>query len=576
MLRLDRISKIYPNGEPLREVTWEVKPGQRVGLVGANGTGKTTQFKIITGEVEPTSGEVFKPNGCKIAYLTQEFDIDQSASVRDELLGAFKEAHDIKAALHHVEKQLETAEPADLDRLLKKLHKLQVDFEHVDGYGLERRVDKILPDIGFSLEDADRLVSTFSGGWQMRIGFGKVMLREPDVLLLDEPTNHIDLETIEWLEQYLLKQSIPMVVVSHDRRFLDRICTKIVEIERGVATTYDGNYSNYVTVKEELRAAQQAAYERQQEELERQQVFIERFRASATRSTQAKSREKQLEKVDLVEAPESGPRTLEFKFPVGKRSGKVVAEIKDLTHAYDDNILFLGANLTILRGDRIALLGPNGSGKSTLLRLIMGMEKPVDGTVQLGEHNVIPAYFEQNQAEALDLEKTVLATIADQVTDWKDSEIRGLLGRFLFSGDTVFKRVRELSGGEKARLALAKLLTGSANLLILDEPTNHLDIPAKETIEAAIRGFDGTVIVVSHDRYFISQIANKIVEIRDGRFRVFDGDYDYYQEKLAWERERAQAEKLAREQEQKLAEKRAKQKEKEKAKMEAKKNRDSG
>lgn len=571
MFRLDRISKIYPNGEPLIDVSWEVKPGERIGLIGANGTGKTTQFKIIMGQAEPSSGEVFKPQGARIAYLSQEFEIDPSNTLHDELLATFTEAHKIKAALHAVQHELETAQQAELDRLLKKMDRLQHEFEHADGYGLERKVDKILPEIGFSADDGDRLVSTFSGGWQMRIGFGKVMLRDPDLLLLDEPTNHIDLETIEWFEQYLLKQQIPMVIVSHDRHFLDKLCTKIVEMERGIATTYNGNYSAYVAQKEENRAAQQAAYERQKEELERQQVFIDRFRASATRSTQAKSREKQLDKWEKIEAPESGPRVLNFHFPPPPRSGKVVAEVKGLMHAYDDNILFMDSNLTILRGDKIALLGANGSGKSTLLRLLTGREEPLDGSVNLGEHNVVPAYFEQNQAEALDMDKTVLATISDVVSNWKDSEIRGLLGRFLFSGDTVFKRVRELSGGEKARLALAKMLTGSANFLILDEPTNHLDIPAKETLEKAIREFDGSVILVSHDRYFISQVANKIVSIKDGALRTFAGDYAYYERKLKEEADRARQLKELKEREERLSLKRAKQKEKEKARAEAKK-----
>lgn len=571
MLRLDRITKIYPNGEALKDATWEVKPGERVGLVGANGAGKTTQFKIITGEIEPTSGDVYKPNGAKIAYLTQEFEIDQTNTVKEELLTAFKEAYQIQKNLHHVQHLLQDAEGDELDRLLHKMDRFQREFELVDGYGLERRVEKILPQIGFTAADGDRLVSEFSGGWQMRIGFGKVMLREPDILLLDEPTNHIDIETIEWLETYLVSQTVPMVIVSHDRRFLDKLCTKIVEIERGESTTYLGNYTAYITAKEEVKNAQQAAFERQQEELERQQAFVDRFRASATRSTQAKSREKQIEKWELIDAPETGPRTLEFKFPPAPRSGKVVAEIKGLTHAYDDNVLFLDANLTITRGDRIALLGPNGCGKSTLLRLLNGREKPTEGTVTFGEHNVFPAYFEQNQAEALDVNKTLLETIAEMVHNWKDSEIRGLLGKFLFTGDTVFKRVRDLSGGEKARLALAKMMTGTANFLILDEPTNHLDIPAKETLEAALRSFEGCVVVVSHDRYFISQVANKIIEVRDGCLREYVGDYEYYQQKVAEEKERILNEKLAKEREAELAAKRAKQREKDKARKEARK-----
>lgn len=572
MLRLDKITKIYPNGEALRDVTWEVKPGERIGLVGANGSGKTTQFKIITGEIEATSGDVFKPHGSRIAYLTQEFDIQQDATVRDELLAAFKEAHDIKVALHHVQKQLETATPENIDSLLHKLDRLQRQFENADGYGLERRVDIILPEIGFSTEDGDRLVSTFSGGWQMRIGFGKVMLREPDVLLLDEPTNHIDLETIEWLESYLMKQTIPMVIVSHDRRFLDKLCTKIVEIERGESSNYLGNYSAYIEQKEQTRTAQLSAYERQQEELQKQQAFIDRFRASATRSTQAKSREKQLEKWELIDEPEGGLKTLKFWFPEGVASGKLVVEIKNMAHGYDDNILFLDANLTIQRGDRIAFVGPNGSGKSTLLRLITGQEAPMDGVCQLGQHNIVPAYFEQNQAEALELDISVLDTIADCVHNWKDAEIRGLLGRFLFSGDTVFKKVRDLSGGEKARLALAKMLTTSANFLILDEPTNHLDIPAKETLEEALKEYEGTVIIVSHDRYFISQVATKIVELRDSTLVEYHGDYKYYEQKKEEEKQRALDAKVAKQREEEQAAKRAKQRDKEKLKKEKQRN----
>ncbi|MGC8713740.1 MAG: ABC-F family ATP-binding cassette domain-containing protein, partial [Leptodesmis sp.] len=319
------------------------------------------------------------------------------------------------------------------------------------------------------------------------------------------------------------------------------------------------------------RSAQQAAYEHQQKEIEKQQAFVDRFRASATRSTQAKSREKQLEKIELVEAPDAGLRRLKFRFPPAPRSGREVVIIKDLTHAYDDKILFLGAELLIERGDRIAILGPNGAGKSTLLHLMMGMEQPTDGTVEFGQHNVIPGYFEQNQAEALDLQKTVMETIHDEVPDWTNEEVRTLLGRFLFSGETVFKKVEALSGGEKARLALAKMLLRPANLLILDEPTNHLDIPAKEMLEDALRNYDGTAIVISHDRYFISQVANKIVEIRDGELRLYRGDYHYYLEKVAAEKQQAELMALEAEKAAKAAAKRAKQKEKEKAKKDKQK-----
>ncbi|MCP2728758.1 ABC-F family ATP-binding cassette domain-containing protein [Limnofasciculus baicalensis] len=547
MLRLEHISKIYPTGEVLKDVNWEVKPQDRIGLVGVNGAGKSTQLKIIAGEMEPTSGEIIRPASLHIAYLTQEFEVDPTRTVREEFWTVFQEANQVQHSMGQIHHQMQTANPEELDRLIDKLDRLQRHFEALDGYGLDAQIEKILPEMGFVDEDGDRLVSAFSGGWQMRMSLGKILLQKPDILLLDEPTNHLDLETIEWLEVYLKGLKTPMVIVSHDREFLDRLCTQIVETERGVSSTYLGNYSAYLQQKAEMAEAQMSAYERQQKELEKQQAFVDRFRASATRSTQAKSREKQLDKIERIEAPTGGLRTLHFRFPPAPRSGREVVEIKELVHTYEDKILFLGTDLEIERGDRIAFLGPNGAGKSTLLRMIMGMEKPTGGTVALGDHNVIPGYFEQNQAEALDLNRTVMETIHDEMPDWKNEEVRTLLGRFLFSGETVFKKVASLSGGEKARLALAKMLLRPANLLILDEPTNHLDIPAKEMMEEAIQNYDGTVIIVSHDRYFISQVATKIVEIREGEFRTYLGDYHYYLDKIAEEKEQAKLAAIAAE-----------------------------
>ncbi len=571
MLRLEHINKTYPTGEVLKDINWEVKPGDRIGLVGVNGAGKSTQLKIITGEIEPTAGNIIRPANLHIGYLSQEFDVDPSRTVREELWQVFTAANQAQHQLTELQHQMEQASPEALEDLIHQLDRAQRHFEAVDGYGLEARIEKILREMGFEAEDGDRLVSAFSGGWQMRISLGKILLQEPDILLLDEPINHLDLETIEWLETYLKNLTTPMVIVAHDREFLDRLCTQIVETERGVSTTYLGNYTAYLQQKAEQKEAQLSAFERQQKELEKQQVFIDRFRASATRSTQAKSREKQLDKVERIEAPISDLKTLHFRFPPAPRSGRVVVKIDDLVHTYDDKILFLGANLLVERGDRIAFLGPNGSGKSTILRLIMGMEAPSEGKVQLGEHNVIPSYFEQNQAEALDLEKTVLDTIHDEVPDWKNEEVRTLLGRFLFSEDTVFKQVKALSGGEKARLALAKMLLRPANLLLLDEPTNHLDIPAKEVLEEALQHYDGTVILVSHDRYFISQVATKIVEIREGEFQVYLGDYHYYLEKVAEEKEKVRLAAIEAEKAAKAEAKRAKQKEKEKARKAARK-----
>ena len=571
MLRLERVSKIYPTGEVLRDVTWEVKAGDRIGLVGVNGAGKSTQMRIIAGMEEPSSGQVVKQGDPRIVYLQQEFDVDLTRSVRQELFQAFGEAAAVLNRQREVEEEMGSEKAAEdpdhLDELIHELGTLQSRFESLHGYELDARIDKLLPTIGFTPEGAEQLVGDYSGGWQMRIALGKVLLQEPDLLLLDEPTNHLDVETIQWLEDYLISQTCPLVVISHDRAFLDRVCNQIVETERGVSRCYLGNYSQHLEQKALEREAGQAAFERQQKELATQQAYIDRFRASATRSTQAKSREKLLEKVERIDAPVesvSGPR---FQFPPAPRSGRLIAEIKDLSHSYGEQILFLGTNLEVERGDRIAFVGPNGAGKSTLLRLVMGIETPDEGSASLGEHNVIAGYFEQNQAEALDLSKTVIDTLFEAVPDWTQTQVRSLLGSFCFSNDAVFKEVGKLSGGEKARLALALMLLMPCNLVVLDEPTNHLDIPAKQMLEDALIEYDGAVLVVSHDRYFISRVANKIVEIRDGELVLYRGDYAYYQQKKAEEAEALAAARQAAEQEAKRKANRDKQK----AKTEARK-----
>jgi ATP-binding cassette subfamily F protein 3 len=544
VLRLERIGKIYPTGEVLKDVSWEVKAGDRIGLVGVNGAGKSTQMRIIAGLEEPSSGQVIRKGDPRIAYLQQEFDVDPLRSVRQELFQAFGEAAEVLNRMRLVENEMATEQAADdaelLNRLIEELGRLQSRFEALHGYELEARIDKLLPTIGFTVEVAERPVGDFSGGWQMRIALGKILLQDPDLLLLDEPTNHLDVETIQWLESYLLEQTVPLVVISHDRTFLDRVCNQIVATERGISRTYLGNYSQHLEQKELEREATQAAYERQQKELGTQQAFIDRFRASATRSTQAKSREKLLDKVERIEAPLEGTEGPRFQFPPAPRSGRLVASLKDLSHSYDDRLLFLGANLEVERGDRIALVGPNGAGKSTLLRFVLGLEQPEEGEGGIGEHNVIPAYFEQNQAEALDLNRTVIDTLFSAVPDWTQTQVRSLLGRFGISNDSVFKNVGQLSGGEKARLALALMLVTPCNLLVLDEPTNHLDIPAKEMLEDAVRAYEGAALVVSHDRYFISRVANRIVELRDGELVLYRGDYAYYLQKKEEERQEAE------------------------------------
>jgi len=550
VLRLERICKIYPTGEVLKDVSWEIKNGERIGLVGVNGAGKSTQLKIIAGLEEPTDGALITEGHPSIAYLKQEFDVDVSRTVREELFEAFQEASDLlhsqKIIQENMESELAAKDFDYLDSLIKQLSVVQGKFESINGYDLESKVEKLLPTIGFNQKQADRLVGDFSGGWQMRIALGKILLQSPDLLLLDEPTNHLDLDTIEWLENYLRNQKFAMVIVSHDRSFLDKVCTKIVNTERGQSKSYHGNYSSYIQQRDFELEATIAAYEKQQKDIQVQKSYIERFRASATRSTQAKSREKLLDKVEKIEAPEKSVKGPIFKFMDAPRSGKEVLIIKDLTHSYADNILFLEAYLEVEPGEKIAFLGINGSGKSTLLRLIMGIEEPDDGSVELGKYNVIPSYFEQNQAEALELEKTVIQTISQSVPNWTQTEIRSLLGGFGLTNDSVFKEVNQISGGEKARLALALMIIKPSNLLILDEPTNHLDIPSKQMLENALSNYRGTALIVSHDRYFISKVANIIVEIRDGQLIKYKGDYKYYQEKKIEEQKEKEKElKLA-------------------------------
>jgi len=572
VLRLERIGKIYPTGEVLRDVSWEVKAGDRIGLVGVNGAGKSTQLRIIAGLEEASSGQVVKQGAPRIVYLQQEFDVDPRRTVRAELFQAFGEAAEVLNLRTAVEEAMggEAAADADqLDRLIEELGALQSRFEALHGYELDARIDKLLPTIGFAAEEAERRVGDFSGGWQMRIALGKILLQEPDLLLLDEPTNHLDVETIQWLETYLTSQTCPLVVISHDRAFLDRVCNQIVETERGISRSYLGNYSQHLEQKAFEREAGLAAFERQQKELASQQAYIDRFRASATRSTQAKSREKLLEKVERIEAPlESlaGPR---FQFPPAPRSGRQVASIRDLSHSYGDRILFLGASLEVERGDRIAFVGPNGAGKSTLLRLVMGLEQPDEGEAALGSHNVLAGYFEQNQAEALDLGRRVIDTLFEAVPDWTQTQVRSLLGNFGFSDDSVFKEVGRLSGGEKARLALALMLLTPCNLLVLDEPTNHLDIPAKQMLEEALLAYEGAALLVSHDRYFIGRVANRIVELRDGELVLYRGDYAYYQEKKREEAEEGERLRLEKEQADQRAQNRRRQQQREEARRAA-------
>ncbi len=535
MIRFDNVSKIYSTDVVLKNINWEIRKGEKIGLVGSNGAGKSTQFKILIGEEDQTSGLVLKEGSPKISHLKQELDCNLNRTVREELESSFKDIQVVSNKLLEIENEmkfLETSKDSEkLVHLVNQLAKFQEKFEVLGGYQMQAEVEKILPKLGFSQDDADKLVGNFSGGWQMKVALGKIILQKPDLLLLDEPTNHLDLETIFWLEEYLISLKISIILISHDRYFLDKLCKKIIFIERGISETYNGNYSFFIEQKSLNEATQSKAFELQQKEIEIQKKYIERFRASATRSTQAKSREKQLKKIVKIDAPISRLKSPSFNFPECPRSGKLVLQIKNLSHSFEEKILLFDVNLKVSAGEKIAILGPNGCGKSTLLKLIMKKIEPEIGEVNLGKHNIITSYYEQNQAAALAIEKQVIDLIYSKVPDWSQQKVRTFLGSFGFHNDAVFKHVQQLSGGEKARLALALMIMNPSNFLLLDEPTNHLDLQSKENLELAINNYKGTVFIISHDRYFISKVANRIIEIKDSKLLSFNGNYEYFLEK---------------------------------------------
>ncbi len=535
MIRFEGVSKIYSTDVVLKNINWEIKKGEKVGLVGSNGAGKSTQFKILIGEEEQTSGKIIKEGNPKIAHLKQEFDCNLNSSVRQELESSFKDIQVVAIKLLEIENKMKSLDikkhSDELEIFVNQLAKYQAKFEALGGYKIQSDVEKILPKLGFSIEDADKLVGNFSGGWQMKVALGKIILQKPDLLLLDEPTNHLDLDTIFWLEEYLSSLKIAVIIISHDRYFLDKLCKKIIFVDGGTSEIYNGNYSFFVEQKSLNEESKNKAYQLQQKEIELQKKYIDRFRASATRSSQAKSREKQLKKISKIEAPITKSKSPVFNFPECPRSGKLVLNIKNLSHSFEDKILFLDVNLKITSGEKIAILGPNGCGKSTLLKIIMKKISPEIGEINLGKHNIITSYYEQNQAEALSLEERVIDLICDKSPEWSQKKVRTFLGGFGFQNETVFKYIKQLSGGEKARLALALMVINPSNFLLLDEPTNHLDLQSKENLELAIKNYKGSLLIISHDRYFISKVANRIVEVKESKLFSYDGNYEYFLEK---------------------------------------------
>lgn len=541
-LRLENIGITFRDQEVLKDVTWGVSTGDRIGLVGHNGAGKTTQLRIMYGEMEPTTGDVVKSKkDLRVAMLRQEFvdDLVLDRTLMEEFMSVFEEENQILKDLRENEDKLEQMTGADdadeMQKVLDDMQKLQAKAEVKNVYALESRAKKILNLMGFQDDEEEYLVAMFSGGWKMRIGLGKVLLKEPNILLLDEPTNHLDLESVEWLEEFLRQQNIPMVIVSHDREFLDRVCNKIVDAEGGMCTEYDGNYSRFLELKKSRMDSWHAAYNAQEKKIKEERQWINKFKIKQPQAT--KQRTAQLEKLmksdDYVKKPPFFGKPFRFRFPKAPRLSPEVADIRGLTHSYGEgtNRLFEDAELFIEKHDRISVLGPNGSGKSTLLRLLTGKEKPDAGSAEIVGQNIVTKYFEQNQADTLDLSKTVIETVQGSSSGQSYNELRSLLGQFLFKGDAVEKKVENLSGGEKARLSLCCMMLEPANLLILDEPTNHLDIPAKEMLEEALQHFEGSVVVVSHDRYFISRVATTIVAVEDKKLMKYQGDYKFYMDK---------------------------------------------
>jgi len=525
MIQLSELTKSFGDRVLFDHVTWQITDRERVGLCGPNGAGKTTLLKMLAGLDEPDAGGILKPAALRVGYLPQDGLEHSGRSVFEEASSAFDELLAMKAEMHALEERLgdQSIPEAEHDTMLHRYSDLQDRFRLHDGYSIELKTATVLQGLGFKASDVERPAETFSGGWQMRIALAKLLLGQPNLLLLDEPTNHLDLDARNWLEEYLNAYPHAVILVSHDRFFLDAVVTRIADLTLRTLTDYHTNYSGYLAEHHERIEAMRKAKREQDEEVARVRMFIDRFRYQATKASQVQSRIKLLEKVVPIEVPPER-RKIHFDFPACARSGRVVVELKHARKAYGDLVVFRDLNLHIERGDRIALVGPNGAGKSTLMRMLSGEEAPDSGQRGLG-HNVVMQYFAQDEATRMEGSPTVYETLASGSPLQMVPMIRNILGGFLFSGDDVYKPVRVLSGGERTRLAVARMLLRSSNTLLLDEPTNHLDLDSKEVLLDALVDYGGTLIFVSHDRYFVERLATKIIEIGRGDAVIYPGTY---------------------------------------------------
>lgn len=510
----------------LDRVNWIIRPARRAALIGSNGAGKTTLLRILTGELQPESGNIQKSRTYKIGYLPQEeISIDSGSALEVVLMGK-KEIVTIEQRIKELRAQLDNS-PADAEKLIQKLSSLEQQFELLDGYALESNAKKILSGLGFGNDDYNAPISQFSGGWRMRVYLARLLLQMPDLLLLDEPTNHLDLPSLEWLEQFLLGFPGSIIIVSHDRFFIDRLAQEIYELNRGHIEHYAGNYQFYEQEKQAREALLQKKIEEQKAERERQEKFINRFRYKATKAVQVQSRIKQLEKMELIEAPSKMPKRLDFNLLVDVQSYKDVLTIREMSFRYDTNWVLENINLNIYRGEKVALVGVNGAGKTTFTKLIASQLQPQQGTVKLGQRTHI-GYYAQHQVDALNVENSIYDEVKSTVATSLVPRIRDVLGIFLLSGEDVYKKIGVLSGGEKARVSLSKILLSPVNFLIMDEPTNHLDMNSKEALEKALQNYDGTLLLISHDRYFLDKLVDRVLEIKDGRIKEYLGNYSDY------------------------------------------------
>ena len=533
MISLDNLTVSYGGWTLFDNISFLINPKDRIGLVGKNGAGKTTLLRIITGEQQPTSGAVTINGECTIGYLPQTMRVADTTTLVEETAKAFDEVLRLEAEIEELTRQITERtdyESPEYEQLLHRLNDAQDRYHILGGETRDADIEKTLLGLGFKREDFSRATSEFSGGWRMRIELAKLLLRRPSIFLLDEPTNHLDIESIQWLEEYLKNYNGAVLLISHDRAFLDNVTNRTIELSLGKITDYKVPYSKYVVLRAERRAQQLAAYENQQRMIEKTEEFIEKFRYKPTKSNQVQSRIKQLERLERLEIEDEDLATLNIKFPPAPRSGQIVAEINEAGMSFGSKHVFSGANFVIEKGDRIAFVGRNGEGKTTMARMLVGQLTPTEGSIRIGA-NVNIGYYAQNQDDLMDGEFTVYDTLDRVAVGDVRTRLRDILGAFLFRGEDIDKKVKVLSGGERARLAMARMMLEPRNLLVLDEPTNHMDMRSKDILKNAILKYDGTVVVVSHDREFLNGMVQKVYEFRDGGVKEYLGGIYYFLEK---------------------------------------------